>query len=464
MIKMDKHFSELIRAILNTIGLVILYRLFLLIPLPFIDHQFYEELISRYNPEKTPISFSIAVLGIGPYIIAYSLVELSSLVVPFFRRLRLEGGNKGRRQLKNFALFATLIIGILMAFGIIKGISEIKLNGGSILPIQNGLDYVVPVVTLVGGVFLIIFIAELITNYGIGHGISILVLMGPVANVFKDFLTIFKEYKLQLGIYQVNGMLLLNIIPYLLFIVLGFVFLNGGRSVPLKQQATNSPVDYFQLNLNPSGVVSMSPSILLIALWPHRIIQADISRGGISHRLILFLLLLTISSLLAWAFFHPEKRIKKLIKQGWTLFDLEIPELLTRVILYNFPWICFVYYVQTMPDILRYFFKFDFVTGGMSLIYGFAVMLDVIDRMKFSRNIGTGKSIKVAEIHDVYEAQMFKRYLEEAGIRCHLRGYHHRSMLYFFGPFIEISLMISDDNKVRTQVLLEDFNKTKKEK
>ncbi len=74
------------------------------------------------------------------------------------------------------------------------------------------------------------------------------------------------------------------------------------------------------------------------------------------------------------------------------------------------------------------------------------VALDLTDRFKFMQQ-SNSRFVKIAEIHDIYDAATIKNHLESSGILCHFQGYYHRHLLYFFGPYIEISLLVSTEHE-----------------
>ena len=84
-----------------------------------------------------------------------------------------------------------------------------------------------------------------------------------------------------------------------------------------------------------------------------------------------------------------------------------------------------------------------FYIGGASLYIAIAIVMDVLDRYRFHRKMQSGERVKIAEFHDIYDAAMIRNHLEAEGIRPHLQGYFHRQLYYFFGPYIDISLMVA---------------------
>jgi hypothetical protein len=85
-----------------------------------------------------------------------------------------------------------------------------------------------------------------------------------------------------------------------------------------------------------------------------------------------------------------------------------------------------------------------------------AISIDVIDRWRFSAK-SAHAPVKIAEYHDIYDAAMIRGHLTAQGIESCLQGYHHRLLLYFFGPYIDISLLVAAPDKDRANQLIEEY-------
>ena len=130
--------------------------------------------------------------------------------------------------------------------------------------------------------------------------------------------------------------------------------------------------------------------------------------------------------------------------------------LLKRQIIYNLPWTIFLCVMAVVPGILISGANVPFYLGGSSIPVLVAVSLDIIGGFKFYQN-SIHKPIKIAEFHDIYDANMINNHMEAAGIKSFLRGYHHRLLTYFFGPYLEMSLIIDDHDKERAKLLIQEF-------
>ncbi len=108
--------------------------------------------------------------------------------------------------------------------------------------------------------------------------------------------------------------------------------------------------------------------------------------------------------------------------------------------------------VSLLPDILRTGFNLPVYLGGTGFILTVAIALDIFEEVRMRRN--GGNLVKVAEVHDVPTAGLAKSVLEGKGVSCHLRGYYHRALLYFFGPYIEISVLVPEGQVSEAQEVI----------
>jgi hypothetical protein len=118
--------------------------------------------------------------------------------------------------------------------------------------------------------------------------------------------------------------------------------------------------------------------------------------------------------------------------------------LLRHVLIFNLPWTLWLGLMAALPTVLITAWNVPFYIGGTQVFLIVAVGLDLIDRYRFHRQGGNERMVNVAELHDVYDAAMLRQHLRRDGIDCHMQGYHHRHLLYFFGPYVEIGLWVRE--------------------
>ena len=184
---------DLRRKLLITFLILVIYRLAAHVPLPNINREVLQE-IARENQLLNLLdmfsggamtSFSVMMLGVSPYITATIIFQLLQPIVPALERLK-EQGESGRNKLNQYQYLLTIPLALLQAFGQVrvlqvqyKVVSETNFGFApeALLPTLSTL------VTLAAGTMFAIWLGELISNDGIGNGLSIIIFGGIVANI-----------------------------------------------------------------------------------------------------------------------------------------------------------------------------------------------------------------------------------------------------------------------------------------
>ena len=181
---------QLRNKILFTFAILTLYRFLAHIPVPGVDttalQAFFSssQLFSFLNifTGGGMSNLSIIALGVGPYISASIIIQLLTMVVPYFEELSKEG-IYGRQKINQYTQALTLPIALLQAYSVYFLLRQQNLSGVSLLPVHNSFDLLVIIVTMVGGAFLLTWIGEFITERGIGNGMSVIIFAGILAGL-----------------------------------------------------------------------------------------------------------------------------------------------------------------------------------------------------------------------------------------------------------------------------------------
>lgn len=450
--------NEVLRRIGFTLIALFLFRLFYSLPLPSIDYEALRDLFSQYEvaPGLSDRRFSrVSVLSLGlmPYVSAYVLVEILSLFIPHLKKLRT-GDFAGRSKLKTYALFLTAILGGMQAYGVVDGLSTLKSERGlPILALHGSSDYILPVATLVAGVFILIFLAEMITRHGVAHGVSTLISAGTM-HMFADQVVRGYWTNMELGLMSPGRYLLSAIVPILIVAPISVLFLQSKRSVLFKHPLLPHPVGHFHLSMAPSGIKGIGWGFTIVSSLWFAVSLTDGIQVTWTYLLSQAILGMLISFPLAFFFLHWRRRAERVANRRWTPYDETAKAVVRKVMAYNVPWALFVGGIFLLPEILIRQLDIPFYFDAISFLVVTAVVLDAWDGVQKSRY---GSMTRVAEIHDVYDATMIKNHLEADGIRAHLQGYHHRSLLYFFGPYIEIGVLVHEGDRDRAEDIIEKF-------
>lgn len=265
---------EIRKKILFVLLMILVYRIGCAIPVPFVDASQIEVGSSSFFGLFNLLTggafeqYAVFALGITPNINASIIIQLLTMVIPSLERLSKEG-EEGRQKIAQITKYVTLGISLLMAIGFTLGFGNILVN-------NNFFTYLFVIVTLTAGSMLLMWIGDLMTEKGIGNGISMLIFISIVARIVPSARTLISNVSLGMPWWLIP---LIAIGAVLLFAAIVFmdraerkVSVNYAKKVVGRKmyggQSTHIP-----MKLNPSGVLpvifAMSITTLpqMIAQW-----------------------------------------------------------------------------------------------------------------------------------------------------------------------------------------------------
>ena len=174
---------ELRKKIIYTFGMLLVYRLLCVIPVPGIDIGTVAAAVKDYSildfmNMMTGGSFqnmSIMAMGITPYINSSIILQLLTVAVPALEKLAKEGP-EGRKKITEWTRYLTVVLAFIQAVGLVFAM---RANS------YGGLWYVIIGISMAAGTALAMWLGERITENGIGNGISLLIMAGVVSNMFN---------------------------------------------------------------------------------------------------------------------------------------------------------------------------------------------------------------------------------------------------------------------------------------
>lgn len=328
---------ELKRRILFTAGIFIVFRLAAHVPVPGVDTTALKQLFSRSQllglldifSGGTLANFSIMALGLNPYINASIIFQLLTMVIPQLEALSKEG-EFGREKINQYTRIVTVPLAALQAFGMYA-----LLRNQQIIGSLNPLNLVGLVVTMTAGTIFLMWLGELISENGIGNGISMLIFAGIVGRfpvAFGQTLAVFEPG----SFFNTTVFLVMAILVIAAIVVVN----EATRKIRIQyaRRITGRKVyggqsTYLPLKVNQAGVIPIIFAISLILLpsmignflqgVPNPVLSkiaremaTVFSPGGVIYNLTYFFLVVGFTYFYTAVIFNPEKISEEIKKYG----------------------------------------------------------------------------------------------------------------------------------------------------
>jgi len=264
--------TELKDRIILTLGLLLVYRFGAQVVLPGIDasklglinENTQQGLLGLLNA-FTGGAFanaSVFALGIMPYISASIVVQLMGIAIPYLQKLQKEGAS-GQKKITQITRWLTIAICLVQAPGYLVSLPALGIPQDAFLLGQGGVFYFSSIIILVTGCIFAMWLGEKISDKGIGNGISILIMVGIIANLPLSFV---QEYVSRVT--ESNGgliMILIELVIWLVIILLSIMLIMAVRKIKVQYARRTASGgyeknifgsrQYIPLKLNASGVM-----------------------------------------------------------------------------------------------------------------------------------------------------------------------------------------------------------------
>ena len=267
--------ATLRNRVLFALAALIVFRLLAAIPIPSIDasgiaaflanNQFFG-LLNIFSGGGFS-NLSIVMLGVGPYITASIVMQLLTVLVPKLKEIYQEEGDAGRARFMQYSRYLTLPLAFLQGFAFL-----ILLQQNGAIPPLSLETTIINVFVIAAGSMLLMWLGELITEFGIGNGVSLIIFAGIVAGIPASIAQLFFSFDLsQLPTY-------IAMAAAAVAITAGVVFITEAERpipVPYARRVRGMKVmggvsTYLPLRLNQSGVMPIIFG-LSILLFPQMI-------------------------------------------------------------------------------------------------------------------------------------------------------------------------------------------------
>lgn len=261
--------ADLRKKIIFTIVMIIAYRIGAQIPTPGVDYATIAGRLRQLTQESGDLysvinlfsggallQLSIFAIGIMPYITASIIVQLLTVVIPHFEQLKKEG-QSGQSKMTQYTRYLTLALALLQSAGIVALADRQQLLGQGVEVLdadRNIFTLIVMVIVMTSGAVLVMWMGELITEKGIGNGMSLLIFAGIATRLPTDGLQILQNN---------GGLVFAMVVAGIVVLVVGITFIEQGqRRIPVQyakrmvgRRQYGGSSTYLPLKVNQAGVI-----------------------------------------------------------------------------------------------------------------------------------------------------------------------------------------------------------------
>jgi preprotein translocase subunit SecY len=397
------------KRIFITIGILVLSRVLAIIPLPGINPS---ELSSLFSGNQFLSllnifsggglsSLSIVMLGVGPYITASIIMQLLTLMVPKLKEMYQEEGDAGRKKFAQYSRLLTVPLAFLQGYAFI-----VLFQKQNILPAMSAGVLLMNLLIIVAGSVLLVWMGELISEFGAGNGVSMIIFAGIVSRLPSTLGQLLFTFDIsQLPTY-------IAMLALILVVIFGVVLITEAeRPIPITYSkqvrsggATSGGMQtYLPLRLNQAGVIPIIFA-LSILLFPQMIFQflssststivAHISNAVLVllsnlwfYDISYFVLVFVFTYFYTAVTFDPDQVSENLQKSGAFVPGIRpgqptadyISRVLTRLTLVG---ATFLGFIAVLPLVLRSITGIQSLAiGGTALLIVVTVVIDLVKKI-----------------------------------------------------------------------------------
>lgn len=377
--------------------------------------------------------FNITMLGVGPLISSYLIVELVATIVPRWRRRR-HAGDVARLPLDVAAIVLAGVLSIAQSY-----FMAVYLDAIDAAPL--GFDRLIFFAGMAGATMGFAGLAAVVRRYGLGTGLVTIVVVSYGLELYRRFEGVWSKYEAIPAFTTTDKVL--GLVGIAVFAVITIVALrlriSRAGEVPLRVPASGHAPVY-----EATGLLSVL--IAFLGLFGATTILARLNDVyvwslGLEHWIVL-LLVIAFTVLWSWAFASPSALRPHAERAGLAPPSLQSWRAATLVSIATLVAIIAGYWVlHAAPGAML---------GSVQAVLVAAVGLDVVDDLRGRRD----KTARAWSLHSPQHADIAGRVLGEAGIAFHLTGANVRTILAWFGPFAPIDVHVRPEDATRARDLL----------
>jgi len=403
--------SDIRKRILITVGMLAIFRFGSHIPVPGVNTSVLAVYFAQMRGSVLGLfdmfvggnlgRATIFALGIMPYISSSIIFQILGATIPYYQRLTKEG-EEGRRKMTQHTRYLTVFIAALQASSFSIWLSNLSVGGAPVLPYSGFFVKFSIITTMTAGTIFLMWLGELITEHGIGNGISLLIMFGILARFPQDMLQLWRM--LSSGALSWTFSFIFFVIAILVVAAVVLVT-QGQRRIPIQyakrvvgRKVYGGQATHLPLNVNSAGVIPIifAQSALMLLpsfanffrgkIWADWIINL-LSPNGLLYNFLFVLLIVMFAYVYTAIVINPQELAGNLKKYGGFIPGIRpggqtanyIDKVISRITL---PGALFFAFIAVLPVILRNRFNLPFYFGGTSIIIVVGVALDTVRQLE----------------------------------------------------------------------------------
>ncbi|MFA4880934.1 MAG: preprotein translocase subunit SecY [Candidatus Doudnabacteria bacterium] len=401
---------DLRKKIFFVLGMLVLFRVAAHIPVPGVDvealrqffagNQFFG-LLDIFSGGGLS-NFSLVMLGVGPYITASIVFQLLTMIIPRLEELAKEG-ESGRQKINQWTRYLTVPLALLQTYSTINLLNR---GGRMIITDVSPLNIATIVLTVTAGTLFLMWIGELISEKGIGNGVSLIIFAGIVARIPGDIIRTFKVF---------DTSQMINLVVFLgiaILVIGGIVFVTEGqRNIPVAyakrvrgMRMYGGTSTHLPLRVNQAGVIPIifALSIMLFpgmvanflvgsgVAWLSHLAQsiANLFQNQIFYGSLYFVMVILFTYFYTAVTFNPPQIAENIQKQGGFVPGIRpgrataeyLHKVLNRITLAG---AFFLGFVAILPFIAQSLTKIQTLTiGGTGILIVVSVVLETMKQIR----------------------------------------------------------------------------------
>lgn len=400
--------------ILFVLAALVVFRLLAAIPIPginavqleaFLNNNQFLGLLNIFSGGGFS-NLSIMMIGVSPYITSSIVMQLMTILIPKLKEMYQEEGDAGRMRFMQYSRYLSVPLAFVQAFGFL-----LLLQQNGIVPALAPLAFMTNVVVISAGAILLMWIGELITEFGVGNGVSLIIFAGIVARIPQDI----SQFVFSFDISQLPAYI--GFAAAAAVIIAGVVFVTEAeRPIPVTyaRRVRGTKVlggisTYLPLRVNQAGVIPIIFA-LSILLFPQMIatflakssvaliasasgaVMAALANQWVYGALYFFLVFIFTYFYTAITF-EPNQVAKNLQKNGAFIPGVRpggttaeyLGNIITRITLVG---ALFLGVLAILPLILQGLTGITAITiGGTALLIAVSVVLDLVKKIDAQTSI-----------------------------------------------------------------------------